>query len=158
LTLESNRGRLNIGDALITKRRREGWIVKLKIRRVTRFIHRKFVNRPITAVLALLALIYLFATVLIMISEQVSFGDATARIMPAFLGELGIVDSDSIVTQISCLVALVVSVAFLAIITAKITSMFIEFCRRGGSMVKRVHLSEHIIICGWNFQGERMID
>jgi voltage-gated potassium channel len=132
--------------------------MRLKIRRVARFIHRKLVNRPVTAVLALLVFIYVLATALIMISENVAFGDATARIMPAFLGELGIVESESVVTQISCLVALVVSVAFLAIITAKITSMFIEFCRRGGSMVKKVNLSEHIVICGWNFQGERMID
>ena len=132
--------------------------MKPKIRRFTRLIYRKFVNRPITAVLGLLVFIYLCSTVLIMISEKVAFGDATARIMPAFLGELGIVESESVVTQISCLVALVVSVAFLAVITAKITTVFIEFCRRGGSMVKKVNLSDHIIICGWNFQGERMID
>jgi voltage-gated potassium channel len=92
-----------------------------------------------------------------MFSEEISFGEATNRIMPAFLGELGIVDSDSIVTQISCLAALVVSVAFLAIITAKITSMFIEFCRRGGSIVKKVSSSDHVIICGWNFQGDRIV-
>lgn len=81
--------------------------MKLKICRFTRFIYKKFVNRPITVVLGLPSFIYLFATVLIMISENVAFGEATARIMPAFLGELGIVESESVVTQISCLVALV---------------------------------------------------
>jgi hypothetical protein len=45
-------------------------MVKQKIRRITRFTHRKLVNRPVTAVLALLVLIYLCATALIMISEQ----------------------------------------------------------------------------------------
>lgn len=78
-------------------------------------------------------------------------------IMPAFLGELGIVESDSVISQISILTALLVSVAFLAVITAKITSIFIEFVRKGGRIVKKVNLSDHIIICGWNFQGEKII-
>lgn len=93
-----------------------------------------------------------------MISQQLGFGKATAIIMPAFLGELGTVDKYPIITRISILTALVISVAFLALITAKITSIFVEFCMRGGSIVKKVNLSGHIIICGWNSQGERIVE
>ena len=131
--------------------------MKRRIRRFLRFVYKKVVNRPITAVLGLLVFIYLCSTVLIMIFEKVRFGEASNIVMPAFLGELGIVDSESIVTQISCLAALVVSVAFLAVVTAKITSLFIEFCRRGGSIVHKVNLSDHVIICGWSVQGERIV-
>ncbi|NQS99670.1 MAG: NAD-binding protein, partial [Candidatus Omnitrophica bacterium] len=67
------------------------------------------------------------------------------------------VQSNSAGTQVSILAALLISVAFLAVITAKITTMFIEFCMRGGSIVKKVDLSNHIIICGWNFQGEKIV-
>jgi voltage-gated potassium channel len=129
----------------------------LRLRYYVRLLHKKFLHRPVTVILSLLAFIYVISTVLIMLSEKIRFGDASALIMPAFLGELGIVESDSLVTQISCLAALVVSVAFLAIVTAKITSMFVEFCRKGGSIVHKVNLEKHVIICGWNYQGESIV-
>jgi voltage-gated potassium channel len=92
-----------------------------------------------------------------MICEQVGFGRATSMVMPAILGELGTIESRSLITQVSILVALLVSIAGLAVITAKITSIFVEFCKRGGSIVEKVNLSNHIVICGWNFQGERIV-
>jgi voltage-gated potassium channel len=124
---------------------------------IHRLLYKQVVKRPIAAILVLLGLIYLTASVLIMFSEDVNFPTAATMIMPAFLGELGIVESRSIVTQASLLSALLVSVAFLAVITARITSIFIDFMRTGGSIVKKVKFSNHIIICGWNFQGEKII-
>ena len=128
--------------------------LKTRITHPIRSIFRMCVNRPVTTVFILLAFSYLCATALIVAFEKVEFIKAATLIMPAFLGELGEVESQSFVTKASVLVALLISVAFLAVITAKITSMFIEFCLRGGSIVKKVNLSGHIIICGWNFQGE----
>ena len=92
-----------------------------------------------------------------MICEQVGFGRATSMVMPAILGELGTIESRSLITQVSILAALLVSIVGLAVITAKITSIFVEFCKRGGSIVEKVNLSNHIVICGWNFQGERIV-
>ncbi len=126
-------------------------------RRLVRFIQKQVMRKPITAVLFLLCAVYLLATIVIAVTEEIDFGQATTMILPAFLGELGIVDSPYAPTQISCLAALVVSVAFLAIVTAKITSSFIEFIRRGGSIVKKVKLSGHVIICGWNAQGDNIV-
>ena len=126
-------------------------------RRLVRFIQKQVMRRPITAVLFLLSAVYLLATILIAGAEKIDFGQATTMILPAVLGELGIVESNSGITQISCLAALVVSVAFLAIVTAKITSSFIEFIRRGGSIVKKVKLSGHVIVCGWNAQGDNIV-
>ena len=93
-----------------------------------------------------------------MICEQVGFGRATSLVMPAILGELGTIESRSLITQVSILAALLVSIVGLAVITAKITSIFVEFCKRGGSIVEKVNLSNHIVICGWNFQGERIVN
>lgn len=93
-----------------------------------------------------------------MVCEKVSFGRATTMVMPAILGELGTVESRSLITQFSILMALLVSIASLAVVTAKITSIFVEFCRRGGRIVEKVDLSNHIVICGWNFQGERIVN
>jgi len=123
-----------------------------------RAIYKLFVDLPVTTISCVLIFNYIGASFLIMIFERVSFGQAATLVMPAFLGELGEVESQSLVTKISLLTALLISVAFLAVVTAKITTMFIEFCLRGGSIVKKVNLSGHIIICGWNFQGERIVN
>jgi voltage-gated potassium channel len=119
---------------------------------------RKLVNRPVLSILLLLALVYFSAVFIVMAYEEVGFGDATALILPTFFGELGVMESPFLAVRISIVAGLVASITFLAIITAKITSSLLEFLRRGGSMTKKVKFSGHIIICGWNFQGERIVD
>lgn len=118
---------------------------------------KKVICRPVLSVLVLLVFIYFGATFVVMGCEEVGFDDATALILPAFFGEVGIVESPLLPVRISIVAGLIASVTFLAIITAKITSLLVEFIRRGGSIVKKVNFSGHVIICGWNFQGERII-
>ncbi|HEX78934.1 MAG TPA: hypothetical protein G4O19_02135 [Dehalococcoidia bacterium] len=79
------------------------------------------------------------------------------KIFPAFFGEIGEVETPILAVQVSIVIGIIVSVTFLAVITARITSALIEFLRRGGSMAKKVNFSNHTIICGWNFQGERVV-
>lgn len=118
---------------------------------------RRAVHRPVLSILLLLIFIYIGAAIVIMVCEKVGFGSATLEIFPAFFGELGIIESPFIAVQISIIVGLIASVTFIAIITAKITSLLVEFVRRGGTMAKKVNFSGHTIICGWNFQGERIL-
>jgi len=119
---------------------------------------KKVVNRPVLSILLLLVFVYFVAVFIVMAYEEIGFGDATALILPAFFGELGVMESSFLAVRISLVVGLVASITFLAIITAKITSLLMEFLRRGGSMKKKVKFSGHIIICGWNFQGERIVN
>jgi len=119
---------------------------------------RRTVNRPVLSILLLLVLVYVGAAVVIMVFEDIGFGEATLEIFPTFLGELGIIESPYLAVQICNVIGMLVSITFLAIITAKITSMLVEYIRRGGSMAKKVRFSGHTIICGWNFQGERIIN
>jgi voltage-gated potassium channel len=114
--------------------------------------------RPILSILILLLIIYLGAVLVIMAFEGIDFTSANLEILPAFLGELGIIESSYAAVQISIIVGMIASITVLVIITAKITSVFVEFVRRGGIMAKKVNLSGHTIICGWNFQGERIIN
>ncbi len=114
--------------------------------------------RPILSILLLLLAIYLISALVIMIFEGISFGSANLEILPAFFGEVGIIESPYIAVQISVVIGMIASVTVIVIITAKITSVFVEFVRRGGIMAKKVNLSGHTIICGWNFQGERVIN
>jgi voltage-gated potassium channel len=125
---------------------------------LTRSLRKAILCRPLIAAGVILLIIFFCGTLIVMCFEQVSFGEATAMMIPAFLGELGKVESRSMLTQISILLALLSSIAFLAVITGRITSRFVEFCRVGGSIVKQVSCSNHIVICGWNFQGERILN
>jgi len=131
---------------------------KVKFRQLIRFLQKQFVNRPLVSLISVLIGIYFCAVLTIMVCENAGFTQASSMVMPAFLGELGTVESRSLPTQISIIVALIVSIVFLAVITGKITSVFVEFCRTGGCIVKMVDFSNHIIICGWNSQGERIVD
>lgn len=119
---------------------------------------KKVVHRPVLSILLLLVFVYFVAVFIVMAYEKVGFGDATAMILPTFFGELGVMESRFLAVRMSIVAGLVASITFLAIITAKITSSLLEFLRRGGSMTKKVKFSGHIIICGWNFQGERIIN
>lgn len=118
---------------------------------------RRIIHRPILSILLLLLAIYLASTLVIMFFEDIDFASANMEILPAFFGELGIIESPYVAVQISIIVGMIASVTVIVIITAKITSVFVEFMRRGGIMAKKVNLAGHTIICGWNFQGERVI-
>jgi voltage-gated potassium channel len=119
---------------------------------------RKVVYHPVLSILLLLTFGYFIAVFTVMAYEEVGFGDATALILPAFVGELGIMESRFLAVRISIMAGLITSITFLAILTAKITSLLMEFLRRGGSMKKKVNFSRHIVICGWNFQGEQIVN
>lgn len=125
---------------------------------LARSLRRAILCRPLIAAGVILLIIFFAGTFVVMVCEEVSFTQATSMMIPAFLGELGKVESRSVLTQICILVALLSSIAFLAVITGRVTSQFVEFCRAGGSIVKQVSCSDHIVICGWNFQGERIVD
>ncbi len=129
-----------------------------KCRYLMWLIWKKIIYRPVLSILLLLVFVYFGATFAVMTYEKVGLGSATALILPAFFGELGIVESPFLAVRISIVAGLIASITFLAIITAKITSLLVEFIRRGGSMVKKVNFSGHIVICGWNFQGERIVN
>ena len=118
---------------------------------------RRIVHRPVLSILLMLIVIYLGSTLVIMAYEKVGFGGAMMEIFPAFLGELGIIENPFLAVQVSIIVGMVASITFIAIITAKVTSVLVEFMRRGGSMTKKVNFSGHTIICGWNFQGELVV-
>lgn len=118
---------------------------------------RRILHRPVLSILIALLIIFLGAALIVMVNEKSGFGTAALKVFPAFFGEIGEVQSPFLAVQISIIVGILVSISFIAIITAKITSMLIEFVRRGGTMVKKVNFSGHTIVCGWNFQGVRII-
>jgi len=102
--------------------------------------------------------IFLAVAVVIMVQENIAFGQAVIEIFPAFFGELGTIGSPSLAVRACIITGMIASVTIIAVITAKITSVLVESIRRGGSMAKKVNFSGHTIICGWNFQGELIVN
>ncbi len=119
---------------------------------------RRILHRPVLSILITLVIIFLGAALVVMVYEKTGFGPAALKVFPAFFGELGEVESPYIAVNISIITGILVSITFIAIITAKITSALVEFVRRGGTMAKKVNFSGHTIVCGWNFQGVRIIN
>jgi voltage-gated potassium channel len=101
--------------------------------------------------------IFFAVAVVIMVQENITFGQAIIEIFPAFFGELGTIGSPSLPVRACIIIGMIASVTVIAVVTAKITSVLVEAIRRGGIMAKKVNFSGHTIICGWNFQGELMV-
>lgn len=102
--------------------------------------------------------IFFVVAVVIKVQENIAFGQAVIEIFPAFFGEVGTIGSPSLPVRASIITGMIASVTIIAVITAKITSALVESIRRGGSMARKVNFSGHTIICGWNFQGERIVN
>lgn len=129
----------------------------MNIRRILRLTVRQAVKHPVAVTLFLLAVSYLAAVTVIAICEEATLDEAVFKSLPAFLGELGQVESKSTIVKTAIGLSLVLSIAFVTILTARVTSLFVELCRKGGIIVKQVNFSDHVIICGWNFQGNRIV-
>ncbi|MCK4723919.1 MAG: NAD-binding protein, partial [Dehalococcoidia bacterium] len=101
-------------------------------------------------------MVYFIAAIVVMMYDKVGFAEAALRVFPSFFGEVGEMPGSTAV-QISIVVGILTSIIFLVIIIARVTSGFLEFLIRGGSMEKKTRLTAHTIICGWNFQGDRVV-
>lgn len=118
---------------------------------------RKILRRPVFSILIILLFVYFIACIIIMAYDDVGFWRAALKAFPTFFGELGEIETPFMPIQISMVIGILASATFIVVITAKMTSVLIEFIKRGGSMAKKVNFSNHTIICGWNFQGERIV-
>jgi voltage-gated potassium channel len=118
---------------------------------------RKIILRPTLSVLIFLIMIFLITSVIIMFNEHIAYGDAVLKVFPSFLGEVGEIGDTNLAVQISVVIGLIASISFIVVITASITSMLVDFLRKGGAMATRANFSNHTIICGWNFQGEQIV-
>jgi len=105
---------------------------------------------------AVLAVVYLVCTFTIAINEGISWGDAMSRTAPTFLGELGDIQG-TFATRVSIMVGLLTSIAFLTVVTSLIVSYFVSVALRGGIIVDASKYKDHIVVCGWNVQGENIV-
>lgn len=121
----------------------------------TRFI-RKFRRRPIKLIICLLIVIYVICIITITNSEKVSILEAVLLLLPPILGNLGTVEVTP--TGIAFILSLVIYICFLGIIFGKLAEILVNLALKGGVFVKKVNFEKHIVICGWNFQGPKILE
>ncbi len=120
------------------------------------FVNKLYRNPVRIALLLSLALIAACAKV-IAIETDKSFFAALLKVLPLFLGELGDIEGNTELSKFAGTIGLFSGVGFMAIIGGRIVSWFVSLSLKGGRIVKKVKYKKHIIICGWNFQGENMV-
>jgi len=121
----------------------------------TRFI-RKFRRRPIKIIICLLVVIYVICIITITNSEKVSILEAVLMLLPPILGNLGEVEVTP--TGIAFILSLVIYICFLGIVFGKLAEVLVNLALKGGVFVKKVNFEKHIVICGWNFQGQKILE
>jgi voltage-gated potassium channel len=120
--------------------------------RIGRWIRR----HPIQFIIILLIFLYFVASSIIVVYEKVSYLEATLRIVPSFLGELGTIEINP--TGLASMLGLFVYAGFLCILIGKAAEVLVSISLKGGVITKKVRYKNHIIICGWNYQGSKIIE
>jgi len=88
--------------------------------------------------------------------EKVGLGDAVVILLPPILGQLGTIVKSP--TGVAIILSLLIYMLSLAVIFGKMAESLINLSLKGGIIVKKVNYKNHIVICGWNYQGTKIID
>jgi voltage-gated potassium channel len=79
-------------------------------------------------------------------------------VLPPFLGQIADATDVAPLTAVVWLLGLLASVGSLAIVTALIVGSFVRVLLRGGHVSTKTKQTSHVVICGWNGQGQGIVD
>jgi len=113
-------------------------------------------RHPIQFIIVMLIVLYIVSISIIITYEKISFLDATLRIVPSFLGELGYFEINP--TGLASMLGLFVYAGFLCILIGKAVEVLVSISIKGGIIMKKVRHKNHFVICGWNYQGPKIIE
>lgn len=120
-----------------------------------------FINKvykfPVLTALLFSALLILCCSLIIAFESNITPLEAFIRVLPLFLGELGGMEWESALAKCAGAVGLIAGVFFIAIIGARIVTCFVTISMMGGRIMRKVNHKNHIVICGWNRQGENLV-
>ena len=117
----------------------------------------KIYRHPIYAAFIVSGTLLLLCSLTLVKELNLSFTDALLKMLPLLFGELGDIEWRGRLAKLAGAVGLFSGVAFISIVGAGIVSWFVNLSLKGGRIMERVTLENHIIICGWNVQGEHII-
>lgn len=117
---------------------------------------KRFRRHPIKFLMILVIVLYLICLSAIMISKKISVFKAFLLTWTALLGDIEL-DIGSGVDAIVAGICLILSIIFIALIVGGLTTYILNINMKGGIMTKKVNYMNHVVICGWNYQGPRII-
>lgn len=119
----------------------------------------RFTHRPVTCILFLLISVLVFTVgVAAGLDPNADFIDIVQEAVAAIMGEIGRPESRSRVWGFLILMLLMLGITMLSVVTARLTTYFEDFSRKGGMLVKKSSAKNHVLICGWNFQGLNIVN
>lgn len=129
--------------------------------RIARTLHccrMKATRHPVACLLVGLAALLVCSVVIILLTEQVDLRQAVLMVLPPFLGQIADATDVAPLTAVVWLLGLLASVGSLAIVTALIVGRFVRILLRGGHVSTKTRQTGHVVVCGWNGQGQSIVD
>jgi len=112
-------------------------------------------RHPIVCLLASLAVLLVVCILVIWLSGvSENLRDAVFMVLPPFLGQIADTKAVPPLVMAVWLLGLLASIACLSVITALVVGRFVRVHFRGGHVSTTTGQSGHVVICGWNPQGE----
>ncbi|MBN2416849.1 NAD-binding protein [bacterium] len=115
-------------------------------------------RHPVLSAVAISVTLLLICSVTLVFESEKSLGQAFFEMLPLLFGELGRIEEQTPLARLVSAVGLFAGVAFIAIVGASLVTWFVNFSYRGGRIMTRVRHKHHIIICGWNIQGNNIVN
>jgi len=121
-----------------------------------RMMMKRFRRHPIKFIIILVLVLYFMCLSAIMIFKKVSIIKAFLQTWTALLGDIEL-DIGTGVDAIVAGICLILSIIFIALIVGWLTTYILNITMKGGIMTNKVNYKNHVVICGWNYQGPRII-
>lgn len=133
--------------------RRRNILMTMHLKRTLSGVYR----HPVLSAVIISVALLLMCSITLVFERNISFGEALFHMLPLLFGELGDITYQTPLARLASTVGLFAGVAFIAIVGASLVTWFVNFSYRGGRIMTRVRHKHHIIICGWNIQGENIV-
>jgi voltage-gated potassium channel len=116
-------------------------------------------DRFVRVVLIVLAVILAGSSAFVYFEKKMSFTDgvwwAVVTLTTVGYGDISPATPGG---RMVAMAVMLLGIGFLGVITASIASLFIENKILENKGMKSAHVSDHFIICGWNFRGQEIVE
>lgn len=129
-----------------------------RIVRALRSCRMRVARHPLASLLVGFIVLLLGCIATIWATEGVDLGHAILRVLPPFLGQMTDAASADPLTAVVWFLGLLASLGSLAIVTALIVGRFVRIILRGGHVSMKTKQVGHVVICGWNSQGQAIVN
>ena len=145
--------------ALPISQKAKEWQERLFLEMTIRYS--KIRTHPIQVALIVFLVLYVGSmSMLLMFTRSEEFWGAIFLTTSAAFGDIetGLGEKPPLEGSLIAIFCLILNVIFLGVVLAYLNDYVGKLSSEGGYIKKKVNYKGHIVICGWNYQGEHIID